>query len=69
MALFVQYLMSTTGLSLVAGIPLAMVAGCCLRHLRGICFRFLPWATLPAILVALFVRPGFDVQVPWFFLV
>jgi formate hydrogenlyase subunit 3/multisubunit Na+/H+ antiporter MnhD subunit len=67
-AFLIRYLMSATGLSLVAGLPLAMMAGCGVRYLRVACFRLLPWATVPAILVALFVRSDVEVLVPWFFM-
>ncbi|MCL7487249.1 MAG: hypothetical protein M8357_03620 [Desulfobulbaceae bacterium] len=65
---FQNVIMHTLGLSLVAGAPLLLMAGCCLRPLREASFRLLPLSVLPALLAVLFIPPGVEVEVGWFFM-
>lgn len=63
-----QNFLPTIGLSLVAGTPLLLMTGCCIRSLREVSFRLLPLSVLPALLAALLISPGLEVQVGWFFM-
>ncbi len=54
-------------LSLVAGTPL-LLAACCCTPLAKTVARLLPWATVPAFLVAVTAPLDVVVAVPWFFM-
>lgn len=60
--------MNDAGISLVAGVPLALAAGMSIPFVRTAGFRLLPLAALPALLAVLFIVPGLEVQVAWFFM-
>ena len=65
---FVNHMVSSFFLSLVAGVPLLLFAGCCIPALRAISFRLLPWSPLPALLAVLFATSGIEAHVAWFFM-
>jgi formate hydrogenlyase subunit 3/multisubunit Na+/H+ antiporter MnhD subunit len=65
---FVNHMVSSFFLSLVAGVPLLLFAGCCIPALRAISFRLLPWSPLPALFAVLFATSGIEVHVAWFFM-
>ncbi len=54
-------------LSLAAGTPLIMASLCC-TPLKKSVYHFLPWATVPAIIVALTGPGDVIVEVAWFFM-
>ncbi len=54
-------------LSLVAGTPLLLAALCCTPLVKTVA-RLLPWAAVPAFLVALTAPLDLVVEVPWFFM-
>ncbi len=54
-------------LSLVAGTPLLLAALCCTPLAKTV-VRVLPWAAVPAFLVALTAPLDMVVEVPWFFM-
>ena len=54
-------------LSLVAGTPLILAFFCCTPLAKTVA-RFLPWAAVPAFLVALTAPLDVVVEVPWFFM-
>ncbi len=55
-------------LSLAAGTPLLMAAALCCTPLKAMVIRLLPWATVPALLVALTAPANVHVEVDWFFM-
>jgi hydrogenase-4 component B len=54
-------------LSLVSGTPLLMASFCCTPLAKTVA-RFLPWAAVPAFLVAVTAPVDVVVEVPWFFM-
>ncbi|MEA3468880.1 MAG: proton-conducting transporter membrane subunit [Thermodesulfobacteriota bacterium] len=62
-----QTTMTALMLSLAAGVPLLMAVFCC-TPLKKRVIRLLPWATVPALLIALTVPGDAVVEVGWFFM-
>ncbi|MBU0480389.1 MAG: complex I subunit 5 family protein [Proteobacteria bacterium] len=55
-------------LSLVPGLPLAAALALLVRPLRKVALKLAPWSAVPALAVALFLGPGIDLEVAWFFM-
>ncbi len=55
-------------LSVVPGLPLVMACSLVIRPLRRIGLRLAPWSALPALGAALFLKPGINLEVVWFFM-
>jgi formate hydrogenlyase subunit 3/multisubunit Na+/H+ antiporter MnhD subunit len=63
----VQTVINALLLSLVAGTPLLLASFCCTPLAKTVA-RFLPWAAVPAFLVAITAPADVVVEVPWFFM-
>ncbi len=55
-------------LSLVPGLPLVVACTLLVQPLQRIGLRLAPWSALPALGAALFLKPGINLEVAWFFM-
>nr|MBF0222284.1 NADH dehydrogenase [Desulfobulbaceae bacterium] len=55
-------------LSMVPGLPLVVGLSLFIKPLQEFLLRVAPWTALPALAVALFLKPGITLKVPWFFM-
>ncbi len=55
-------------LSLVPGLPLVVACALLVRPLQKTGLMLVPWAALPALGTALFLQPGVNLEVGWFFM-
>lgn len=55
-------------LSLVPGLPLVVALTLLVPALQKTGLKLAPWSVLPALLTALFLKPGINLEVAWFFM-
>ncbi|MCK4840044.1 MAG: hypothetical protein KAS94_14665 [Desulfobulbaceae bacterium] len=55
-------------LSLVPGLPLVVALTLLVPALQKTGLKLAPWSALPALLTALFLKPGINLEVAWFFM-